>query len=148
MQNEAPTKYDAKISINCSEIKKHCTVQLDSSWGMHIKIPEKAGIQIYAFNKMMLSNYVTSALPREENYSLIGPRLGLYHDTKDPREGPYINHWIEQLKIQIKYDVTGKHFLVNGEANLSNSGVDEYWYNGERSGTWQFHLEFSIPQTD
>jgi hypothetical protein len=146
MQSDALKKYDAEISINKSEVKKHCTVRLDSSWGMSVDIPEREGITIYVFNKLMISRYVTSALPREENYALKGPKLGLYHDTADPREGPYINHWVEQLKIQIKYDMAGIHFSIHGEAGLSNSGVDEYWYKGERTGIWQFQLEFSIPQ--
>jgi hypothetical protein len=116
MQSDALKKYDAEISINKSEVKKHCTVRLDSSWGMSVDIPEREGITIYVFNKLMISRYVTSALPREENYALKGPKLGLYHDTADPREGPYINHWVEQLKIQIKYDMAGIHFSIHGEA--------------------------------
>lgn len=89
--------YDGEIYLDTAKEAVKCNVKIENTRYLTVSGIGRQGISIYAFNKLMLSNYVESVLPKEENYFFSGPNLGLYHDTQDPREGPYVNHGIENL---------------------------------------------------
>jgi hypothetical protein len=75
----------------------------------------------------------------EESYEFTGPRLGVYHETADPREGPFVNHYVERLEIRITYP-TGDLAIVDVKAwaDRSKSYFDSYWYKGPSAGLWTF----------
>jgi hypothetical protein len=139
--------YDGEIYLDTAKEAVKCNVKIENTRYLTIGGIGRQGISIYAFNKLMLSNYVESVLPKEEYYFFSGPNLGLYHDTQDPREGPYVNHGIENLNIQIFYGVSGTTILLKGTADLSKSGMDPYWYSGRKTGFWGFSLQFRIPKS-
>lgn len=137
--------YQAKIRINNGEETEDCTVEFSFTTSMSISFAIREGLNIYTFNKSMIRTYTSISGAVEENYKFSGPLLGIYHKTEDIREGPCINHLIEKLEIQIKHHLTGRHLKLCGEADLSRSNFDNYYYKGPRTGTWCFELEFSLP---
>ncbi|MGH1440050.1 MAG: hypothetical protein ACRBBR_08080 [Cellvibrionaceae bacterium] len=105
-----------------------------------LNIKKREAIKFYIFNSLMFP--IESKRVGIEEYKFEGPRVGMYYDTVDPREGTYINHFINKLSIRIKYDSLSASFSIKGEANLSDSSFDEYWYKGETSGLWYFEAKF------
>lgn len=145
MEAKKPDVYAAKISINSCKEKEDCTLEFSFTTLTSINWATREGISINTFNKLMIRNVTSASNLLEDNYSFSGPLLGLYHKTEDVREGPYLNHHIEKMKIQIKYDIAGSHVTLWGEADLSKSSFDDYYYKGPRTGAWCFELEFSLP---
>jgi len=74
----------------------------------------------------------------------MGPKLGLYHDTADFREGSYVNHYIEHLEIHVSYSSRDEaQFNIKGYCDLAKSYFDPNWYKGDRSGRWEFEASFT-----
>lgn len=109
---------------------------------LEIKLSGRAAIHLYTFSSLMLP--IEAKRIGAEKYAFVGPRLGLYHDTADVREGPFVNHFINELEIEIAYlSKVDASFRLVGKADLSASTVDQYWYKGARTGTWSFEANFS-----
>lgn len=109
---------------------------------LEIKLPGRAAIRIYTFNTLMLR--IEAERTGTERFAFTGPRLGMYHDTADIREGPCVNHFISELEIEIGYpSKLDASFRILGRADLAASSVDRYWYQGARAGTWSFEANFS-----
>ena len=107
-----------------------------------ILLPERAVIHLYACHSFMFP--IEAKREGTECYQFSGPKLGLYSDTADIREGPYINHYIEQLEISISYPSHAKAlFVIRGLSDLSKSSFDPYWYKGPKSGKWSFEAQFA-----
>lgn len=126
---------NGKIIDNLNEIKINHN-------SFEINLHGRETISLYTFNSLMLP----SSAKREgvELYKFSGPRLGLYHDTADVREGPYVNHFIESLEIEISYPSSNEaQFRVKGHCHLANSSFDTYWYKGGTSGIWEFEVCFT-----
>ncbi len=99
------------------------------------------GLYLYVFNsRMFLSHpHRTGA----ERFMFEGPRLGLYYDTADPREGPFVNHRINRVDIHLEYlSADAVRVNIDGSADLAKSWVDDYWYKGATSGIWKFTASF------
>lgn len=84
-------------------------VRLDSR-SLEIHLHDRARIHLYTFNWLMLP--IESKRKGTEQYKFAGPILGLYHDTADIREGPYVNHYIDQLEIYISYPSNEPHSIL------------------------------------
>jgi hypothetical protein len=111
---------------------------------LEIHLLERATIKVYVFSSLMLP--IASKRLGRETYIFDGPRLGIYHDTADVREGPFINHFIHHLEIAIAYPSEHEAaFDIKGTADLAESYMDSYWYKGPRSGTWTFEAAFLRP---
>ncbi len=98
-------------------------------------------IDLYTFNSLMLASQPKQI--RVDEYVFKGPKLGLYHDTADMRNGPYVNHFIDHLEISIKCCPGGEFtFSIKGKADLSKSSFDPNCYKGGTSGDWTFEVTF------
>jgi len=81
----------------------------------------------------------------DQTFTAEAQKLGLYADVADFREGPYVNHFINKLEIAVRYQDDGIFMRIYGEADLSESSVDTYWYHGKVNGSWSFTTEFLYP---
>jgi hypothetical protein len=145
MSAEEIEYFEGKIKTTYAQELIQCRLRFCRFYGLEITFGGREHISLYVFNQLMLSNYVESALPRHEIYNFQGPQLGLYSDTADPREGPFVNHRLEKIELEIFYEFSGKTISIKGMADLANSGFDEYWYKGSKTGFWNFELKFIIP---
>lgn len=111
-----------------------------------LKLRDREAVTIYCFNSLMFPYGAKRA--GKESYLFKGPKLGFYYDTQDLREGPCVNHYFEFLEIFIEYIEGGANIAVKGEADLSRSNVDTYWYKGATQGKWKFEAEFTHTFSD
>ena len=96
-------------------------------------------ISIYGFNSLMLSG--RTARQAIDQFVFDGPKLGLYYDVMDVREGPYINHLVKHLEISVTYPSEDEARInMSGRADLSESSFDPCWYKGPTSGEWIFEV--------
>ena len=108
---------------------------------LELSLIDNSALRIYTFNSLMLP--IEAKRTGVETYEFFGPKLGIYHDTADLREGPFVNHFIRKLKIEISYlSKAEATIILIGEADLSESNVDPYWYKGSKSGAWNFEATF------
>ncbi|UXY15759.1 hypothetical protein N8I74_01720 [Chitiniphilus purpureus] len=138
---EAQTLEPGIASINSGPPTAIPGVRIDGQ-SLEITLLGHERISLYVFNYLMFP----IAKKREgiEKYSFSGPYLGLYHDTADPREGPYVNHHIEKLEITIFYPTCDKaKFIIKGCCDITKSSFDPYWYRGPVSGFWLFEICFT-----
>lgn len=141
-------KFLAEIFINNSQLPNKGIAKFDPYQGLYISFCDsKQKISLSVFNRNIISNYVERILPTTDSYTFSGPNLGMYSDTADMREGPFVNHCFKKLEIIIFHEPAGKTVTVKGVADLENSGVDNYWYVGERVGEWIFSLKFIMPSS-
>ncbi|UOD28031.1 hypothetical protein INH39_21460 [Massilia violaceinigra] len=130
----------AKVSLQDGPFLNVQKTEINSQ-SLTIVLEKDHGLYLYAFNsRMFLSHpHRTGA----ERFIFEGPRLGLYYDTADPREGPFVNHHINRVDIHLDYlSADAVRVNIDGSADLAKSSVDEYWYKGARSGTWKFTASF------
>jgi len=141
MESQAINLEPGTVSINGSAAITIPGVRLDYR-SLEIHLFKKERIRLYTFNSLMLP--IEAKRDGTEYYKFFGPKLGLYHDTIDIREGPYINHNIEQLEISIQYySHDAAHFIIKGCCDLTKSYFDPYWYKGVTSGSWTFEVSFT-----
>jgi hypothetical protein len=111
----------------------------ESPGAIDIKLRGHEHIIIYAFSRSMFApSFMRQGV---EHFEFSGPRLGLYHDTADMREGPFINHFLQHLSVDIAYQGSQVLVAFNGEADLLHSSIDKYWYKGKKEGIWSFSGE-------
>jgi hypothetical protein len=128
-------------TINGQPVGALRDVRLDHRY-LEILLQGHAGICVYAFSSLMFS--VESNRRGSDNYVMDGPKLGFYHDTRDPREGPYVNHYINHLDVTVIYkSIDEAHLRICGVADLTKSAIDSYWYKGPTEGKWTFEVAFS-----
>lgn len=130
---------DAEIRINGDILPKLCKVQI-SNLGLHARFGGRENLSLYFFNDSLLHNYTEDFLPITEKFQFNGPGVGLYSDTADPREGPYVNHRVESVSITVHHTIKGRHIEIIGHADLRDSSYDSEYYKGKKSGFWQFYL--------
>lgn len=141
MHLQAPTLSPANVSINGAPISGVLGVHLDSK-SFEVALSGRAAIRLYTFNSLMFP--IESERIGTERYLFEGPKLGLYHDTADIREGPFINHYISRLESEITYPSPREaSFKIKGSANLAASSFDPYWYKGGTLGQWTFEVFFT-----
>lgn len=141
MNNASPPIQPASVLIDGKPVKEGCGVQFDHRT-LEVILPGRQRISIYAFNSLMLSG--RSPSQDVDRITLDGPRLGLYHDTADMREGPFINHYLSHVEISIAYpsnDEARVHIFAS--ADLAKSSCDPYWYKGPTKGQWSFEASFA-----
>lgn len=98
-------------------------------------------ISIYCINKLMLKSGANRV--SVDTYKFVGPRLGLYHITYDPRDGPVLNHFISKLDISIKYlSKNTALFSIFGSADTQFSNIDKRDYKEKVPISWSFSVEF------
>ncbi len=109
---------------------------------LRIGLRPGAGIEIYCFNTLMLPIRARRVSPLKFNFE--GPMLGIYHDTADPREGPFVNHYINKLEVNVEFPSDQEASIeMIGVADLALSSFDKYWYRGPTSGSWSFESRLS-----
>ncbi len=119
MNDTNNSRESGRATIGGRSISKINGVTLDQ-WGAVINIKDRERINIFAFNSFMFPNE-TNRIGLDE-YVLSGPCLGIYSDTDDPREGPYVNHFIKELSISITYYSADEAWInISGSADLSKS---------------------------
>ncbi|GAB3368268.1 hypothetical protein [Massilia agri] len=129
-----------KLSINGETFSDVLGVQIDAGT-TNIQLSETAYIDLYPFNARMFAKASQRLNP--ERYVFEGPNLGIYCDTADPREGPYVNHFINRLEIHLQYLSPLTVLLeIAGSADLARSTIDPYWYRGASTGIWEFEASF------
>lgn len=140
MDNSELKPESGRAVINGAPLKEIAGVTLDART-LEIHLRGREYIRIYAFNSLMLP--IESKRIGLDEYEMLGPKLGMYRDTADIREGPYINHYIDQLSISIAYYSDDEAwFNIKGKADLSKSSFDSYWHRGATSGEWRFEVAF------
>lgn len=124
-----------EFKINGIDIGKAESIT-ENPGAIDIQLRGREHIIIYAFSRAMFA--IPSKRHGVEHFIFSGPRLGFYHDTADVREGPFVNHFFQKLSVDVSYQ--GNQVIVEytGEADLSCSSIDEYWYKGKREGIWFF----------
>jgi hypothetical protein len=127
--------YSRNFNVNGLDIGKAQAIT-ENPESIDINLKESEHIIIYSFSRLMLAN--PSKCNGPEHFEFTGPRLGFYHDTADVREGPYVNHFIHKLSVDVLYQGCQVVIGINGEADLSYSSIDDYWYKGEKEGIWGF----------
>ena len=141
MNQQTPSLAPAVASINGTPVHAIRGVRLDSR-ALEIFLGEREAIRLYTFNSLMFP--IDSKRTGTQKYSFEGPQLGIYHNTADVREGPFVNHFISQLDIEISFRSEKEALLkVKGSANLAASSFDPYWYKGPTTGVWQFEASFT-----
>jgi hypothetical protein len=141
MEPQTPNLELGIASINGQATISIPGVMLDYR-SLEIHLPGRERICIYVFNSLMLP--IETKREGAEYYKFSGPKLGLYHDTADVREGPYINHYIEQLEVHISYPSRDEAlFNIKGSCDLAKSYFNSYWYKGATSGNWTFEVSFT-----
>jgi hypothetical protein len=112
MESQALNLEPGTASINSKAAIDIPGVRLDHR-SLEIHLHERERIRLYTFNSLMLP--IEAMRKGTESYMFSGPMLGLYHDTADIREGPYINHYINQLEISISYPSHDEaRFIIKG----------------------------------
>jgi hypothetical protein len=140
MSHQEPLLKPGNAFVNGNPINGICGVRLDHR-GLEIYLRGQECIRLYTFNSLMLP--INAKRSRTDKYIYCGPNLGLYHDTVDMREGPYINHHINHLEITITYNTSEEAlFNIKGNADLSKSYFDPNGYKGVTSGEWVFEVLF------
>lgn len=107
----------------------------------------RRGVRLYTFSSLMLAP--ESSRGGEERYEFTGPRLGIYHETADAREGPFVNHHVERLEIRVSYPTPDLAVVdVKAWADRSKSFLDSYWYKGPATGRWTFEgrMAYTFPR--
>ncbi len=127
--------------INNETIENISGVRLNAESLYISLIRNTSSIDIYTFKSFMLP--IESKRKGIERYVFSGPRLGVYCEVADPREGSFVNHFIEEMDINIEYLDKSALFSIKGMADISKSSFDSYWYKGETSGPWKFQISFS-----
>lgn len=141
MNPQTLTLTPGRAFINGTLISEVRGINLDSR-SLEIFLSGRAAIRLYTLNSLMLP--IESKRIGTERYLFEGPQLGLYHDTADIREGPFVNHYISRLDIEVTYLSTSEASVkVKGSANLAASSFDPYWYKGSTSGYWEFEASFT-----
>jgi hypothetical protein len=141
MDSLEPELEPGEAFVNGSPVNGMRGVRLDTRT-FEIHLHGRECIRLYTFNSSMLP--IQSKRIGVDKYIFNGPQLGLYHDTADIREDPYINHFISQLEIFITYCSSDEAFFrIKGTADLSRSSLDPYWYKGATSGDWAFEVSFT-----
>jgi len=136
-----PTMIPGSASINGTPIGVIRGIKLDSR-SLEVLLGGRAAITLYTFNSMMFP--IEPKRIGTERYLFEGPKLGFYHDTADIREGPFVNHFINRLEIEVTYlSTTEAAVKIKGSANLAASSFDPFWYKGSTSGDWAFEASFS-----
>ncbi|WP_174873057.1 hypothetical protein [Vogesella oryzae] len=140
MESSAPQLEPATCHINGKAIHGIPGVKLDYQ-ALEIHLHGRERIKLYTFKAVMLPNERNRK--GTDRYSFIGPKLGLYHDTIDMRDGPYVNHYIDQLDISITYlSNTEASFNIKGRCDLARSYFDPYYFKEVPSGDWTFEVSF------
>jgi hypothetical protein len=141
MESSVPYFEPATAFINGKAVNDIPGVMLTPrSLAIHLHGRER--IILYPFNSRMFP--IEAKRKGIDQYKFIGPMLGFYHDTADIREGPYVNHYVEQLDISIAYPCNFEASLnIRGRCDLAKSSVDPYWYKGAVSGDWTFEVSFN-----
>lgn len=141
MNNVSPPTQPASVLIDGKPAEDGCGVRFDCRT-LEILLPGRQRISIYAFNTLML--LARPASQEIDRFILDGPKLGLYHDTADIREGPYIKHYLSHIEVSIAYPSNDQaHITVSGRADLAKSAFDSYWYKGPTTGQWSFEASFA-----
>jgi hypothetical protein len=141
MEPLKPNLEPGTASINGTAATDILGVKIDYR-SLEIQLKGRECIDIMCFNSMMLA--VEAKREGSERYAFTGPKLGLYHDTADIREGPYVNHYINRLEIFISYPSRLEaSFVIKGSCDLSKSYVDPYWHKGASTGDWTFEVSFT-----
>lgn len=130
-----------KVTINGKPIVNALGAKIDSN-SFEIELDSAEYIVLYPFNARMFA--IASQRVHSERFVFDGPRLGFYCDTEDPREGPYVNHFINRLEIRLQYlSPLAVLVEIEGSADLARSSFDAYWYKGPLTGTWEFEASFT-----
>lgn len=141
MNNVSLPTQPASVLIDGNLVGGECGVRFDYRT-LEILLPGRQRISIYAFNTLMLS--ARSARQEADRFMFDGPKLGLYHDTADIREGPYINHYLSHVEASIFYPSKEEaRITVSGSADLAKSVFDSIWYKGPTKGQWSFKASFA-----
>lgn len=136
---------DGEIVINGDVLPKICKVQFNSSFGLQVQFGGRERLSLYFFNDLLLRSYHEKSLPITEKFQFNGPGIGLYSDTTDPREGPYVNHRVESVSVTVCYTLEGRRIEFIGHADLRNSSYNSDYYKGKKFGFWQFYLIIDFP---
>lgn len=135
--------YPKAFTVNGQDIGVPISIT-ETSYDIHMALRGREHISIYAFSRFMLaprwkkSGEEKVVYNKEEYFLFTGPRLGMYSDTADIREGPFVNHYINKLEVLVTYKDSQFFLELNGEADLSCSSIDDYWYKGKKEGIWSF----------
>ena len=93
-----------------------------------LNIRNREGLNLYPLNLMLINGLPEGTY----TFAFSGPMIGLYHDTKDPREGPYINHYLEAAIVHIKIEPSSVSINITCTADLEKSSFDTYWYSEKK----------------
>ncbi|MDD2829248.1 MAG: hypothetical protein PHW18_06705 [Sulfuricurvum sp.] len=135
---------DNEIGIGTARINDETSFDINGvyiaprAFNIHLKGSE--AITIYTFNSLMFP--IEQKRKGTDVYEFKGPCIGLYYDVADIREGPYINHFIDKLLLSIKYQGKSATFHLKGQADMSKSSFDDFWYKGLTNGIWTFEVRF------
>lgn len=134
MSNQVLQDHSGSAVIDGRTIDPIENVQLDTKL-LKVHLQGQEHLNIYAFNALMLQ--LGDKRKGIERYVLSGPRLGIYYDVVDVREGPFVNHYLHELDITIEYGEECAIINMQGVSDLSRSSFDHSWYKGPTTGTWQ-----------
>lgn len=130
-----------EITVDGKPIVNALGAKIDSD-SLTIRLDSTEYIDLYPFNARMFA--IASQRVDAERFVFEGPKLGLYCDTADPREGPYVNHLINRLEIHLHYlSPLTVQLEIKGSADLARSSFDPCWYKGPSTGTWEFEVFFT-----
>lgn len=109
-----------------------------------ISFGDREGVSLYLLDKGVseLLGEGKSELKFDEG------NLGIYHHTKDIREGPYVNHKFHSVKLSKTKSAFGCSLRLLCKADYSNSTFDSYWYKGSTTGTFTAQMELVIPEQE
>ena len=99
------------------------------------------GIYIYVLNYGIMPNEIY----KEFEYLMSGPKLGFYHYTDDMREGPSINHIINNISMSFKSSDIANMCSIQATCDLAYSSYDKYWRTFPEKGEFKIKLYFEIP---
>lgn len=128
----------------CGEELKHSPKIRFGTYALDIKdIGERysEGISVYCFSRLMFP--IKSKRHGEEKFTFNGPRLGSYYLMYDIRDGPVLNHFINELSIVIEYENTDiANIKIAGSSDTTNSFAHPQDYKKEIPELWYFSVEF------
>lgn len=135
----------ANKALFCEEVAKRPANIRFSTYHLDIYLSDGRpfeGVNIYCFSRLMFRGGEKRV--GVDTYKFNGPTLGLYHLTYDQRDGPVLNHFLNELDITIKYLSKSSAVInINGSADTQHSYVDRRDYNKNLPNLWTFAIEFN-----
>lgn len=107
-----------------------------------INIRQKEGVVINVLNEVLSNIFI-------EEYSIAsfdGLGIGFYHDTADPREGPYVNHNFYSINISCYRLFNGTLIRIQCFADYKDTSLDTTYYRGPTEGTMSVFIEFNLTE--